>query len=261
MKKLIAATVTFTFLLAAAMPLGAETRTFNDVFPNINETHKDQVFNEGLIRSIKKNETFQFFTANGSGIDLISKISGKKFNYYAESLLVIPYTGRQLTNLDTYNALGKVRGLKGKLYSSHSKNAEIPLFEDATRLDSKKTNSIPDPPPALSVPSSETIYLRLKDTNFGNTYYQADITRLSEGILYSLSNYKTISYLLFTVMKENRFNALLYMEPLKEGILVYSVAGAEVSDFIAGRISIPSAISKRLGVFIGWVSDGITSAK
>jgi hypothetical protein len=62
-------------------------------------------------------------------------------------------------------------------------------------------------------------------------------------------------------MKEEKFLAILYMEPLTEGMLIYSMAGADASDFIASKIDIPSAISKRLAVFIGWIRDGIVSAK
>jgi hypothetical protein len=97
----------------------------------------------------------------------------------------------------------------------------------------------------------------LKDVNFGNTYYRADITPAGRGLLYSLTNYRTISYLLFTVMREENFSAYLYMEPVVEGMLIYSVAGTDVSDFISNQIDIPSAISKRLAVFIGWISDGL----
>jgi hypothetical protein len=44
-------------------------------------------------------------------------------------------------------------------------------------------------------------------------------------------------------------------------MLIYSLAGTDVSDFIANRIDIPSAISKRLAVFIDWVSDGIKTIR
>ena len=59
-------------------------------------------------------------------------------------------------------------------------------------------------------------------------------------------------------MREEKFHAFLYMEPLVEGMLVYSVAGTDVSDFVANRIDIPSAISKRLAVFVDWINDGLT---
>jgi hypothetical protein len=58
-------------------------------------------------------------------------------------------------------------------------------------------------------------------------------------------------------MKENTFTALFYVEPVAEGLLVYSAAAAEVSDFVAKQINIPSALRKRLDVIIGWMVDGI----
>jgi hypothetical protein len=167
-----------------------------------------------------------------------------------------------LNKLDAYNALGKIRDLTGRLYHSHSRNEEIPLFEDATRLESsRRNNPIQDPPPARELPLSETIYLRLKDVNFGNSYYRADISTSLHGITYNLTNYRSLSYLFFTVIREERFSAILYLEPLVEGMLVYSVAGADASNFISSRIDIPSAISKRLAVFIGWVSDNVKAVR
>jgi hypothetical protein len=160
--------------------------------------------------------------------------------------------------LDAYNALGKIRDLKGRVYHSFTRDSFVPLFEDATRLDStRRTSAIPDPEPAKILPLSETVYIRLKDVNFGNSYYRGDVSTSPYGVTYNLTNYRSLTYLFFTVMKEEKFSAVLYMEPLTEGMLVYSVAGADASDFIASKIDIPSAISKRLAVFIGWISDGL----
>ncbi|MDR2257702.1 MAG: hypothetical protein LBE14_00980, partial [Treponema sp.] len=60
------------------------------------------------------------------------------------------------------------------------------------------------------------------------------------------------------VIKEEKFIAQLYFEPITEGVLVYSIAGADVSDFVASKIHMPSAIAKRLAVIISWVVDGIS---
>jgi len=237
------------------MPL----RSFDELFPGLGAEQRKEVFSEdGFIHSLDKNEPLGLIPASGSGINLRGAIMVKQPSYLAESLLVVPYPGRTLTMLDAYNALGKIRDLKGRLYHSHTRNAEIPLFEDATRIESaKKTNPIPDPQDAKTLPSSETVYIRLKDVNFGNSYYRAEFSTGPYGVSYNLTNFKNLSYLLLTVMKEESFTAILYMEPLAEGMLVYSVAGADASDFIANRISLPSAIEKRLAVFIGWISDGI----
>jgi hypothetical protein len=115
--------------------------------------------------------------------------------------------------------------------------------------------------PTRELPRAETVFIRLKDINFGNSYYKSDISVSPHGITYNLTNTRNLSYLFFTAMKEGKFSAILYLEPLTEGMLVYSVAGADASDFVANRIDIPSAISKRLAVFIAWIYDGIKEAR
>ena len=238
-------------------------RSFDSLFPYLGENRKNEVFSEnGLIRSLGKNENLELIPSPDSGIDLHRIILAKKTSYLAESLMVVPYTAKVYTRLDSYNALGKIRELKGRLYRSYTRKTEIPLFEEATRLESaRKNNPIPDPPPALQLPATDTVYIRLKDVNFGNSYYRGDMSLSPYGVIYNLTNYKSLSYLFFTVMKEERFSAILYLEPLAEGMLVYSVAGADASDFIASRIDIPTAISKRLSVFIDWVGDGLKNIK
>jgi hypothetical protein len=178
-----------------------------------------------------------------------------------ESLLVVPLENRKINLLDVYNALGNIRGLKGRLYRSHTRDEEVPLFEDATRLESAgKANPIPDPGPASRLPDSETIYIRLKDVNFGNSHYRGDMSLDEFGLRYRLSNNKNLTYLFIPVIREEKFTAQLYFEIIEEGVLVYSIAGADVSGFVSSRINMPSAISKRLAVIISWVADGIKNA-
>jgi len=231
-------------------------RGFDQIFPAIGAQTRNEVLSAGIVREIEKNGKLELLPSPMSGIDLPQRIAAKNFPYLTESLAVIPYQGKPLGILDAYNALGKIRGLKGRLYNSHTRGREVALFEDASRMESaSKNNPIPDPPPAYSVPSFESIYIRLKDANFGNCYYRADITPSGRGLLCTITNYKTITYMLFSVMKEEKFAAHLYLEPLEEGMLIYSTGGTDVSDFISKQIDIPSAISKRIAVFIDWIAD------
>ena len=234
-------------------------RSFDELFPGLVEEQRKEVFSEGgLILAPRTNRSLQLIPAPGSGIDLHSTVLNRGPNYFAESLLVVPYPERTLTTLDAYNALGKIRDLKGRIYHSYSRDAEVPLFEDATRIESiQRNNPIPDPQPATVLPASETVYLCLKDVNFGKSYYRGDISTGAYGITYSLTNIKSLTYLFFTVMKEEKFSTVLYIEPLAEGMLVYSAAGAAASDFMANRISIAGALEKRLAVFIDWLRDGL----
>ena len=247
----------------AQTPIQGQLRSFEEIFPGLTVAQKAEIFgSEGLIYSHKKNEGLAIFPAGSSGIDLHNAVMRGNYSFLAESLLVMPYQGKILNKLDAYNALGKIRGLKGLLYHSHTRNTEVPLFEEATRIDSvQKNNPIPDPERAIAIPTSEIVFLRLKDVNFGDTFYKATLSPSPFGITYNLTNEKPFKYLFFTIIKEERFLAVIYLEPLVEGMLIYSTTGADASDFIAGRIDIPSAITKRLEVFISWVSNGIEAAK
>ena len=253
--------VLFSPLTASAQTQMEPLRSFDELFPGLREDWRERVFTEeGLILSHDKNAPLLLAPASGSEITLHRDVMRSGPTYLTESLLVLPYPDRPLNRLDAYNALGKVSGLQGRLYHSFTRDEEVPLFEEATRLASdRRTSAIPDPPPARELPSSETVYIRLRDINFGNSYYRTNFRANQYGVTYNITNNRNLTYLFFTVMREERFNAILYLEPLEEGMLIYSVAGAEASDFVANRIDIPSAVSKRLAVFIGWVSDGLNN--
>jgi hypothetical protein len=251
----------FIFFLPA--DIGAEInslRSFSELFPLLGESRKKEAFSdEGTIRTVKKNESLEFLPAPGSGIDLYGTIMKANPAYLAESLLVIPYHGKVFTRLDAYNALGKISDLKGRIYHSYTRDADVPLFQEATRLENEKSGkAVPDPiVPSRELPNAETLFIRLKDINFGNCYYRTDMSVTPFGLTYKITNTKNITYLLFTVLREDKFNSILYIEPLTEGMLIYSMAGADASDFISGMIDIPSAISKRLMVFLSWIKDNL----
>jgi hypothetical protein len=259
----------FLFLFILFLPADIFTeanslRSFSELFPSLGESQKKEAFSEeGTIRSVKKNEALEFLPTSGSGIDLYGTVMRSNPTYLAESLLVIPNQGIVFTRLDAYNALGKISDLKGRLYHSHTRDAYVPLFQEATRLESEKSSkAVPDPiVPARELPNAETFFIRLKDINFGNCYYRTDMSVTPFGLTYKITNTKNITYLLFTVLREDKFNSILYIEPLTDGMLIYSMAGADASDFISSMIDIPSAISKRQMVFLGWIKDGLKTAR
>jgi len=258
MKKLLS----LCFLLFLASNIFAQFRTFNDVFPNLNQDIRNAAFSEsGYVKSTKKANGFVIIgDEKGSKLDskIVNNVLKKNPGYLVESILVIRANPESISLLDIYNALGNIRDLGGRLYNSYTKNKSIPLFEEATRItSSKQTNPIPDPAPSKTLPVTENVYIRLKDTNFGNTYYRAEIALVQNGLRYTLTNFRNISYLFIPVMKEETFIAQLYFEPIQEGILIYSVAGADISDFVASKIDIDSAISKRVNVITSWAVDGI----
>jgi hypothetical protein len=242
------------------IPLSAQTRSFDDIFPRISSVIRDRVFSPaGFIESSEKSGGFRLLDSNGLDPRLSGGVLNNQPSVLVESLRVIPRGNTPSSLLDVYNALGNIRALKGRLYHSATRDQDIPLFEDATRIaGAKKTSSIPDPGPAASIPPSETVYIRIKDVNFGNSYYRGDIRPDNSGLLYRLSNYKNLTYLFIPVIKEEKFIVQLYFEVIAEGVLVYSIAGADVSAFVSSKIDMPSAVAKRLAVLISWAADGIS---
>jgi len=252
--------VLFPIAAQASQPAG---RSFDEIFPRLSPEARAAAFSQ--------EGHFSTFERPGGGVDILASQSalnpgiayavlGMRPVVLVESIMIIPGEAGEFSLLDVYNALSRIRDLQGRLYHSHRRDAYIPLFEEATRIDAGRRNApIADPAPAASVPQSETIYVRLRDANFGNTFYRAQMTLDGPGLRYTLVNSRNITFLMFPAIREGRFIAQMYFEPIAEGILIYSIAGVDVSNFVASQIHMPSAISTRLEVIIGWAADGIAS--
>jgi len=257
MKKVIFTAGLFIFVLNAY----AQMRSFEQIFPAADEHILAASFTEtGYVRASQRTSGFSLIGRQNSGIDpqIINIVLNRNPGYIIESITVIPVDPNTVSLLDIYNALGNIQDLKGRLYRSATRNEEVPLFEDATRIRSERqTSAIPDPPPARFVPQSETVYIRLRDINFGNTYYRGEMSIVQNGIRYTMTNFRNMTYLFVPVIREERFTAQLYFERITEGVLIYSIAGVDISDFFANRIHISSAIEKRLAVITTWAADGI----
>jgi hypothetical protein len=258
MRKFIPIIFFFTAVMQTAF--SQTVRSLNEIFPNLPSSAREAIFTkDGYCKTFEKVTTFALIGSNRINPQIISNVLDKRPGFLVESVLVVPDASGKYSLLDVYNALGKTRGLKGRLYHSFTRNEDTPLFEDVTRIESdKRTNAIPDPAPAQRIPSSETIYMRLKDVNFGNSYYRGDMVLDQRGLCYTLSNFKSLTYLLIPVIREEKFIAQLYFEPIAEGILIYGLAGTDVSNIFSSKIDMASAISKRLSVIISWVAEGIT---
>lgn len=245
--------------LFSTVDLFSQLRSFDDIFPDFSAENRALAFSDNsyVKPSQKKNGFTIYGNSQNCGLDpkITVNILSNNPVYFVESISVIPGTANFI---DIYNALGKISDLKGRLYLSVTKRKEVPLFEEATRIVSEKqTSALPDPSPSAVLPNTDIIYIRLKDANFGNTYYKAEMSLLKNGLIYTMTNFKNINYMLVPVMKEGKFIARLYIEPIQEGVLIYSIACADISDFVASKIHIDSAITKRLAVITSWAADGI----
>jgi hypothetical protein len=240
-------------------------RSLSDIFIGLKDNVKNSAMSKnGFSASYSlKNKKFSVSefslrTFPNLKINILQDIYNKKPSYVLESLFIIPKTGHNTPLLDVYNALSQVHKLAGIKYNSATRGKSIDLFEEATRIESAKNyKEKKDPANLYRIPQTETIYLRVKDANFGACYYMAEMKTQDYGMFYTLSNFKALSYLIIPVIEAGNLCIKMYIEPIKEGILLYAVTGVEVGDFAASKVDIPSAIQKRLNVIYSWIIEGI----
>jgi len=238
----------------AANPL----RTLNQVFPNLSTEQRVNALSQNGIRNIfTKYEKPAIVPAQNSGIDLMGETLKKTPYHLVEALVVVPYNRRPLNTLDAYNAIGRVGNLSN--YTVRTNRGQvIHLFEETTRYPLSNRNvSIPDPPPATVLPDQETIYIRIKDYFFGNTYFRGDFSTNANGITFNITNHVAVWYLVFPVMGAEKLAMHVYIEPIREGMLVYGLAGIDIPEFIATKINLTADINRRVRIIINWNSDNL----
>jgi hypothetical protein len=191
-----------------------------------------------------------------SGIDLLSSVMSKNPSHIIEAMVVVPYNKTELEMLDIYNALGKIRNIQNHTVTINGKDTII--LEETTRMESAKSRkSILDPPPVNILPYSETMYLRFKDAYYGNLYIRGDVSMGLYGIIYSMTNFTDVRYFLIPIIRAERLSIIIYLEPIKEGVLVYSVSGLYLPGFIADRINLTPSINRRITVLLSWIVDSL----
>jgi hypothetical protein len=234
-----------------------DMRSFYEIFPNLSLDQKINVMNStGLRYSFEKDDSPALIPAQDSGIDLLNIVMAKNPSHIIEALVLLPYSKRELDMLDVYNALREIKNIKD--YTVTSGGRQINIFKDTTRLESAQNRRpISDPPPANMLPYSETMYLCFTDQYIGALYIQGDISIGLFGITYSMTNFRDVSYSIFRIMKAERFSAIIYLEPVKEGILVYSISGIYLPGFIASRVNLTPNINARIRVLVNWIADGL----
>jgi len=235
-----------------------ELRSLDYLFPDLSPEDRAVVTgNRGARHAFEKDGgSPAFIPSPDSGISLLGKVMAKKPSHIIEALLLIPYNKRKLDFLDIYNALGKIKNIQD--HTLFIRGASVKMFVDTTRIESaQKRRPIADPPHAEMLPYSETMYLRFIDQYIGDLYLRGEITVGSYGITYSLSNFRDVTYSIFRIMKAETFSAIIYLEPVKEGILVYSMSGIYIPKFIAHRVNLTPNMNNRITVLVNWIKEGL----
>ncbi|MDR2952174.1 MAG: hypothetical protein LBU82_02920 [Treponema sp.] len=234
-----------------------ESRYFDDVFPGLTEDYKAAVFSRaGLKHSFVKDEPPALVPAPNSGINILSGVMEKNPSHIVEALVVVPYAERELSMLDVYNSLRRIENLKDQTLLINGKDYSV--FLETTRLESVKSRKpVSDPPPAIALPYKETMYLRFKEVFLGNIYLRGELSVSLYGITYSMTNFTDVRYLIFPIMKAEKFSTVIYLEPVKEGVLIYSISGLYIPGFIADRVNLTPSVNNRITVLLKWITAGL----
>jgi len=234
-----------------------EIRSLDTIFPNITPRQKATAMSSrGLRNSFVKDEKPAIVPNPELGIDLLGSVMKKSPSHLIEALVIFPYSDKDLALLDIYNALGRIEKIKDSPAILNGKN--FYAFTESARIASDRNRKdISDPTPAKFLPISETIYIRLKEVSMGNLFLRGDISLSMYGITYSMTNFIAVRYFLVPIVKTERFIAAIYIEPVKEGILVYCMSGFYIPGFIADKVNLTPSINRRIEIFINWISSGL----
>jgi hypothetical protein len=234
-----------------------EIRSFDTIFPNFSRLQRLVAMSDrGIRHSFVKDEPASLIPNPDLGIDLVGSVMKKNPSHLIEALVLVPYNGKEFDLLDIYNALGRIEKIKD--YPAVVNSNALYIFTESARIESpRRRRAIPDPVPAVTLPFSQTMYLCLKEINFGNLFIRTDISISMYGITYSMTNFTDVRYFLVPMMKAERFNTIIYLEPVREGILIYSITGFYLPGFIADRVNLTPNINRRIDIFINWITDGL----
>jgi len=234
-----------------------EPRSIDDIFPDLTRSQKRIVRGStGLRNSFEKNEAPLFKPSDDSGIELFDFVMSKKPSHIIEALVLVPYGKRELDMLDVYNSMREISVIKDQTITLRDNQYKV--FRDTTRLESARNRKpVPDPAPASELPYSETMYLRFTDATIGELFIQGDIKPGLYGITYNMTNFRDVNYSIFKVMKAQRFSAVIYVEPVKEGVIIYGISGLYLPGFIVSRMNLPNNMNYRISVLLNWIVSGL----
>jgi len=240
-----------------AFPAPASPRPLAALYPSLDPAILEKARGaEGYSSSADSAAQLKLVPAGEAGAALQRALEGRKYSFLVETLGFVEDGAGQVgaDELDLYNAMTRFRSLSGVTYRSHSKGEGTILFDAVTRIsDLKKAEALADEA-ASSLPERAEHLVRLKDANFGTSYYRIELDTRLPGILFSMANAKPLSVFLVPVVGEEGLFSLFYVERTAEGLAVYGISGGLVSGIAAKQVNLPSAVRKRMSAIRGWLA-------
>lgn len=177
-----------------------------------------------------------------------------------ESLRYIPLTERDgdavsIGELTVYNILRSISRMQGIEYYSERRNRMRVLFEQSyTVAEAGGDNRIADRH-VTSIPTEDILYARQEDGTFGDHAYAITYRRHASGLSLDLTNLDPLRYGFFPAVSERGLRIVLFVTPVDEGVLVYSIALADVPRIpvFTGRVAI--SFENRLIAVTNWLSS------
>ncbi|HOX31122.1 MAG TPA: hypothetical protein PLB91_02255 [Spirochaetales bacterium] len=243
-------------LALALAPAAAAPRPLDALYPSLDPALLEKARQAGgLSAPADSAAALSLVPAGEAGAALRKALEGRRYSFLVETLaLVAEGIPEGEGKLGLFNAMTSFRELSGLTYRSHSRGEGAVLFDEATRIsDLKKAAPLPDEA-LVALPEAAEYLVRLKDANFGTSYYRVGIDSRLPGLLFSMVNAKPLSVFLVTVAGEGEFFSLFYVERVEEGLLVYGLSGAKVGGFAAKRVDLPSAVRKRAAALRTWIT-------
>jgi hypothetical protein len=241
----------------AAAPLGAAmtARPLSSLYPNLDPAVLAAA-TSARGYSASAEAAPRLLPAGEAGAALARALEGRKRSFLIETLALIPGLKAE-SKLAVYNSMTKFRGLSGLTYSSKSKGSGAVLFSDVTRIsDLRRAERLPDETVA-SLPESAEHLIRLKDANFGSSYYRVELDTRAPGIVFAMTNARALTYFLIPIIAEGGLFCIFYVEPIREGLLIYSIDGGNLPSAAEKQVNLSSAVRKRAAAISGWLASDI----
>ena len=233
-----------------------DPRYFETVFPDLTWDQRLMAqSSEGLRNFFRKDEPPAFVPNTDLEIDLLSSVMKINPSHIIEALVLVTDYEREFDLLDIYNALGRIEKIKDQTIFFNGNDYYV--FTESTRIESSQNkNAIPDPLPTDYIPISETMYIRLNEVNFGDIFIRGNISAGLYGMNYSMTNFEAVRYYI-PVIRAEGFATIIYLEPVKEGLLIYSVTGFFLPEFFGSMANLTPHINRMIDVFLDWIIEGL----
>lgn len=177
-----------------------------------------------------------------------------KASVYVESAFLISGTILDSRKkLDIVNALLEIESLSGVTYYSERKNGIAVLYDDVYRVQTPGSTKRILPLVLSEVPSSQEISIHLRDSNFGSSWYSLSLGQVGDGLLFSMQNQKSLSFLMLRAFSAGGVRMRVVILPVDEGIYIAAICAADPSKITASMVDMFSAMEKRLRAIQGWV--------